>query len=79
MIQIFIIGVGVVCFGFGMLVGAWVARGFDLLPSSDDRPRCQHDGISYYSIPPQYRCRNCREYWIQGERAPVCALSPCQF
>lgn len=33
---------------------------------------CIDDGMVYCSMPPKCRCKRCHQYWITGEKIPVC-------
>ena len=34
--------------------------------------KCESDGMTYTSIPPQLRCKNCRQFWFAYNPEPDC-------
>ena len=34
--------------------------------------KCESDGMTYTSNPPQNKCKNCIQLWVIGKEVPVC-------
>jgi len=45
-------------------------------PIQQEGNKCESNGLSYLSYPPQRKCKDCGRFWVEGKAIPRCSASP---